>query len=425
MAIPRNLSNLAQGADTSGVLGPTKGGTGLSSVGATGNVLTSNGSAWVSSAPSGVPVGALQYFSSSAIPDSSWLACNGTIYSDSSYPSLSTAIGNIPNRTTSSQNATIFNSGGFSIYSIKVVVGTSDTYYAAGSYDFDGTTLRYASKSTNGASWSGTNLTGPGLGLYDLQFFNSLFFAIITADSGGGSDQLRTSTNFDGWTTRTTNATATLRTVRYLNSIYVAAGDSGNLTTSTDADTWTLQTTGTSSAIYGVAYGNGVYVFVGAGGVCRSSTNLTSWTTRTSNTSNDLLNLIFANGKFYAIGTNVTCISTDGITWTAYPTLFTPSVNSVIFGYGNNFYASFGSRTYWSADGINWGVYVASGNAITSKTSELLVAFISGTVVNGATYNPFTYTTSTQFAVPTQPAKPSNQTGVTVDGNFNLYIKAT
>lgn len=53
MAIPRNLSNLAQGADTSGVLGPTKGGTGLSTVGSAGNILTSNGSAWVSSAPAG------------------------------------------------------------------------------------------------------------------------------------------------------------------------------------------------------------------------------------------------------------------------------------------------------------------------------------------------------------------------------------
>lgn len=36
-----------------GVLAPTNGGTGLSAVGTTGNVLTSNGSVWVSSAPSG------------------------------------------------------------------------------------------------------------------------------------------------------------------------------------------------------------------------------------------------------------------------------------------------------------------------------------------------------------------------------------
>ena len=54
MTIPRNLSKLAQGADTSGVLGAANGGTGLTSVGTTGNILTSNGTVWTSSAPTGV-----------------------------------------------------------------------------------------------------------------------------------------------------------------------------------------------------------------------------------------------------------------------------------------------------------------------------------------------------------------------------------
>jgi len=52
MTIPRNLSILAEGASSSGVLGAAYGGTGLSSVGTLGNVLTSNGSAWISSTPS-------------------------------------------------------------------------------------------------------------------------------------------------------------------------------------------------------------------------------------------------------------------------------------------------------------------------------------------------------------------------------------
>ena len=52
MAIPRNLGNLAQGADTSGVLGTSKGGTGLSSVGTNGQVLQSNGSSLVYATPS-------------------------------------------------------------------------------------------------------------------------------------------------------------------------------------------------------------------------------------------------------------------------------------------------------------------------------------------------------------------------------------
>lgn len=53
MAIPRNLGNLASGADTNGVLGVTKGGIGLTSPGTSGNVLVSNGTAWTSVAPAG------------------------------------------------------------------------------------------------------------------------------------------------------------------------------------------------------------------------------------------------------------------------------------------------------------------------------------------------------------------------------------
>jgi hypothetical protein len=51
MSIPRNLSFLAEGASSTGVLAPTNGGTGLTAPGSNGNILTSNGSAWVSSAP--------------------------------------------------------------------------------------------------------------------------------------------------------------------------------------------------------------------------------------------------------------------------------------------------------------------------------------------------------------------------------------
>lgn len=54
MTIPRNLSKLAEGADSAGVLDATNGGTGLSAPGADGNILTSNGTVWVSATPSGI-----------------------------------------------------------------------------------------------------------------------------------------------------------------------------------------------------------------------------------------------------------------------------------------------------------------------------------------------------------------------------------
>ena len=51
MTISRNLSILAEGVSSSGVLGAANGGTGLASPGTSGNVLTSNGTGWASTAP--------------------------------------------------------------------------------------------------------------------------------------------------------------------------------------------------------------------------------------------------------------------------------------------------------------------------------------------------------------------------------------
>ena len=53
MTTPRDLSNLAPGVSSTGVLAPVKGGTGITSPGTSGNVLTSDGTAWASTAPAG------------------------------------------------------------------------------------------------------------------------------------------------------------------------------------------------------------------------------------------------------------------------------------------------------------------------------------------------------------------------------------
>lgn len=76
MTVARDFSNLAPGANASGVLQPTKGGTGATTLTANnvilgngtsavqfvapstnGNVLTSNGTSWTSSAPTGISTG--------------------------------------------------------------------------------------------------------------------------------------------------------------------------------------------------------------------------------------------------------------------------------------------------------------------------------------------------------------------------------
>jgi hypothetical protein len=55
MTISRNLSALAQNVSTTGVAQVAGGGTGLTTPGANGNVITSNGTAFVSQPPAVTP----------------------------------------------------------------------------------------------------------------------------------------------------------------------------------------------------------------------------------------------------------------------------------------------------------------------------------------------------------------------------------
>lgn len=71
MTIVRNFSNVAPGASLTGVIDASKGGTGLSSVGTSGYVLTSNGTAWTSAAAGGgaaFPTGTVMLFAQTTAP---------------------------------------------------------------------------------------------------------------------------------------------------------------------------------------------------------------------------------------------------------------------------------------------------------------------------------------------------------------------
>lgn len=84
-------STATSGAVTlAGILGIANGGTGLSSVGASGTVLTSTGSAAVWSP--GVPTGAIQMWSTGTAP-SGYLLCDGSSVSTTTYATLFSVIG--------------------------------------------------------------------------------------------------------------------------------------------------------------------------------------------------------------------------------------------------------------------------------------------------------------------------------------------
>ncbi|NBS68273.1 tail fiber protein [bacterium] len=86
------LKDFQAGNQASNQLAAAGGGTGLSSPGTSGNVLTSNGSAWVSSTPTYVPTGGMMMWGTASAP-TGYLLCNGSAVSRSTYSALFAVIG--------------------------------------------------------------------------------------------------------------------------------------------------------------------------------------------------------------------------------------------------------------------------------------------------------------------------------------------
>jgi microcystin-dependent protein len=100
---PANLNNairelMAQlrdfqlGNQTSNQLSVAGGGTGLTSAGAAGNVLTSNGADWTTAAPNYVPTGGMMMWGTASAPFG-YLLCNGAAVSRSTYSALFAVLG--------------------------------------------------------------------------------------------------------------------------------------------------------------------------------------------------------------------------------------------------------------------------------------------------------------------------------------------
>lgn len=75
-----------------GTLAVANGGTGITAAGTAGNVLLSNGTAWLSSAISTVPTGVINLWATATAP-SGWLLCDGSAVSRTTYATLFALIG--------------------------------------------------------------------------------------------------------------------------------------------------------------------------------------------------------------------------------------------------------------------------------------------------------------------------------------------
>lgn len=300
---------------------PAQNGTPITTLPSTaGNVLTSDGTNWVSQAPTpGVPTGGIIYYPSSTAP-TGYLKCDGTIYNRSSYSALSTVIGSpmLPS------SETLRNS------SLAMAANTA--------------TVGYYITSVNNTVF----MNGSG--------------NITTAST---ANTLRTSTDGITFTLRTAAAPYIKEgVVTYFASTYVmltkmspVINSTVNYQTSTDLATWTQRTftAGTNAGSALAIAGNQTW----GRGVIHTATSY--W---------DGCQDIFTNPFYWYYSTN-------GTTWTAASS---PPTNTLSFESHNVQAGTSSTLALYAPALTTWQLwYTADGNTWSNVTSNITSSFPSVT----------------------------------------------
>jgi hypothetical protein len=386
-----------------GTLAAANGGTGLTSPGTAGNVLTSDGTGWTSSAPSSLEVGALQYFAgatTTTYPGEEWLLADGSIVTQTAYSELFGTIGLVPDDALNFRTV----SSGTSSNILALAYG-NDTFVYAGANGIVRT-------SSDAITW--TARTSPSTTeIRALTFGNGVF---VQGLFGGF---IRTSTDGITWTNRTSGTGANIESLTFGDNIFVYAGQDGALGTSTNGITWTTRTPATANTISGLVYADGLFVYGAGTGDIGTSTDGITWTARTSGTASAIVTLTYGDGKFlYGDTSGQVATSTDAITWISKGQVLVGSIRTL--EYNNNFFF---------AGGLN-GRFAVSKNAndwfnfdipITTDIRKILsvnnVNLIGGTGGALNYSNNYSYNTATEFALP-------KQFNILDTGFSDLYIKA-
>jgi len=382
--------------------------------GTNGNVLTSNGTAWTSAAPANNLTGSIIAYGSASAP-SGYLACDGSVYTSSSYTALSALLGtqpsfaptlnsNLTNDVLSIANSVLFAGDTYSTNSGATFATVGTTSHVNAFYVYTGTNYI-----NNGAA------TG----------------AVYRSSLGGAG------------TSVTTNIAYAVRGLAYIGTRVIAAGTAGQLSFSTNngvAYTAGTTITGTPTVLDG-AFNSSIMVVVGSvssAGAIWTTTDGSAGTSRTLPSgfgSTSVSSVSFINSLFVAIDSaGAVATSSNGTTWT-----LAAAAGSVLSGvpsqwfvngvsgqtivrakvsYNNGYYFY---SSYYSTDLATWKLvpvltpFVTSGNSTirslfgTSVSDGTKVYFSGGDIsyggcasnqVGGVTITPFNYTTATQFLVP-------------------------
>jgi hypothetical protein len=366
------LTDISLTASVTGTLPAANGGTGITSAGASGNVLASNGTAWTSQAlADSAAVGTLQYLSGD------YNTGPGQIWYSRRRPSTSTgrAIVYANNLYVGAGNTgALITSSDTVLWTVRTSGTTSQINaltYGNGIYVYAGVGGVLAT-STDAITWTARN-SGDTVTIVSLAYGNGVYVY------GRSNGDIATSTDAITWTLRTSGTMSSINALIYANGIFVYGTTfNGQLATSTDAITWTARTSGTASGINALAYGNGIYVYAGNGGVLATSTDAITWTARTSGTTTTIRALTFGANTFVYAGNAVSignpavlATSTDAITWTLRQSLTTSTLNALTYGGGE--FLAYGDS----------GIIIDSQDAAYPGSKWLLA---DGSVVSQATY---------------------------------------
>lgn len=402
-----------------------------STAGTTGNVLTSDGTNFVSSALPAAsydpPIGSMQYFANSAgdaYLGANWLQCDGSSVSQATYATLYTRLGLISD----SQKATYTSVSNLPATTNSIIFANS-LYVAVGASGA-------ISTSTDLITWT-TRTSGTASNLNCITYGNGLYLA------AGVTSALINSTDGITWSALTYGATTTIIALGYGNGKYLASNNTGLMRTSTDTITWGAVTANAGVGMTSINYGNGVYVWTTGSSTTAIgySTDAVTWTALTISTpTSGIANAIFYNSLFIAyvaqanLDATVILYSTDGIKWlsSAFAYAYGPTTNNKgVFVSGSKVYLLLNYQTTsnsanrfigTSTDGFNFNTYATpttsiSFNVIAATANNILVAGAS-TQYYAALY---TYNTATNFILPTENIIGGLGNQPTA---YNLYIKA-
>jgi hypothetical protein len=354
-----------------------------------GNVLTSNGTTWVSSTPAVASVSQINTLTATVASNALTISAPNL---SMDYRAGNLASGTISTITVAPSNLVVpsgatlgmvLNSSARLIVGVMNNGGTAELFIvnSAGTLDIDlsesgliSTTILNTSSDSANVAYSTTARTNLP---YRLVGFIVITLATAgtwetapTTIQGYGGQVVETSKYTDTrvtatkWNLRTTNSTQIWNGIAWNGTVFAAVAESGTgnrVMTSPDGITWTSRTSASDSNWTAIAWNGTVFAAVGESGAVMTSPDGITWTSRTAPNINNYQAIAWNGTVFAAVSSSGTgnrvMTSSDGTTWTSRTSAADNAWRAIAWN-GTVFAAvsdtGTGNRGMTSPDGITW-----------------------------------------------------------------------